>query len=452
MDSILAAASGQAKTSKPAVTNAPQKQQARPQPQAKPKATPPSTASAAKPKSASNGVTPQAMKILADEIGVPAGDLTDGTAFSEMGVDSLMALNISGKFREELGVEISSSMFVDYPTVKDLENFLTQTDSATDEPEEVADTSSSEESPSRLASPTAEVESASSVTDNEESTPLECGDSSMTTLIRATIAEETGVPLEDIDGSTNLAGIGLDSLMSLTVGGKVRESTGHELPSEFFAENTTMDAIEESLGLKKKPASTSEGSEKGDARQVIAPSDSSEDETYPKPDVSQPEVRPASQSQDIEKQSASLPSATSILLQGSPTSSQSLFLFPDGSGSATSYSLLPPAFPNQQSRSLRPQLAFPENTSFLPSIHPNSSIPLHCRTPPPPTSRSLSSCRLVSRRCLRIRSLRPARFRRRIRRAADLDRRTMSPQPSSPAAQPAQILRRKRLARAQSRR
>ena len=347
MDSILAAASGQGKTtSKPAVTTAPQKQQARLQPQPKHKASPPSAASTPKPKSASNGVTPQALKILADEIGVPAGDLTDGTAFSEMGVDSLMALNISGKFREELGVEISSSMFVDYPTVKDLKNFLGQTDSATDEPEEVADTSSTEESPSRLASPTAEVESASSVTDNEESTPLECGDSSMTTLIRATIAEETGVPLEEINGSTNLASIGLDSLMSLTVAGKVRESTGHELPSEFFAENTTMDAIEESLGLKKKPASSSEGSGKGDARQVIAPPDSSEDETYPKPDVSHRDVIPASQSQgDIQKTLASLPSATSILLQGSPTSSQSLFLFPDGSGSATSYSLLPPLSP-----------------------------------------------------------------------------------------------------------
>lgn len=347
MDSILAAASGQSKTLKPAVTKAPQKQQAKPQPQQQPKATSPSTASTAKPKGAGNGVTPEALKVLADEIGVPVGDLTDGTAFSEMGVDSLMALNISGKFREALGVEISSSMFVDYPTVKDLKNFLTQADSAIDEREEVADTSSSEESPSRLASPTAEVDSASSVTGTEEAAPLECGDSSMTTLIRATIAEETGVPLEDIDGSTNLASIGLDSLMSLTVAGKVRESTGHELPSEFFAENTTMNAIEESLGLKKEPASTSEGSQKDDARQVIAPSDSSEDKTYPKPDVSDCNVTPASQSQDIEKQSASLPSATSILLQGSPTSSRSLFLFPDGSGSATSYSLLPPLSPTK---------------------------------------------------------------------------------------------------------
>ena len=335
MDSILAAAGGKGKVSSPAATKMPSEQ--RPRPERKPKVTP---SSSAKPSPPSNVVTPKAMEIVAEEVGVPTEDLVDESLFSEMGVDSLMALTISGKFREALGVEISSSMFVDYPTVKDLKRFLGSTgstESTSNETARTTDSSSSEGSPSRLASPTAEIDSASSVTDSEGSTPLECGDSSMTTLIRATIAEETGVPLEDIDGSTDLASLGLDSLMSLTIGGKIRESTGHELPSEFFAENTTINAIEKSLGVDQKPASESGG--KGNARQVITSPDASEDETHPKADV----IAPASKrSPETETASSSFPSATSILLQGLPTSPQSLFLLPDGSGSATSYSLLPP--------------------------------------------------------------------------------------------------------------
>ena len=339
MDSILAAAGGKGKVTPPAATKMASEQ--RPRPERKPKATP---SSPAKPNPASNIVTPKAMEIVAEEVGVPVEDLDDERLFSEMGVDSLMALTISGKFREALGVEISSSMFVDYPAVKDLKKFLGSTESASNEPPRTSDSSSSEEgSPSRLASPTAEIDSASSVTDSEGSTPLECGDSSTSTLIRATIAEETGVPLGDIDGSTDLASLGLDSLMSLTIGGKIRESTGHELPSEFFAENPTMDAIEKSLGVDKKPASKSGDSGRGNARQVIMSPDASEDETHPKADVSNCSIEPApKRSPETEPAPSSLPVATSILLQGLPTSPRSLFLLPDGSGSATSYSLLPP--------------------------------------------------------------------------------------------------------------
>ena len=338
MDSILAAAGGKGKVSQPAAVKVPSEQRSRPE--RKSKDTP---SSPAKPKPASNVVTPKAMEILAEEVGVPVDDLVDERLFSEMGVDSLMALNISGKFREALGVEISSSMFVDYPAVKDLKRFLGSTESASNESAGVPDSSSSEGSPSRLASPTAEIDSASSVTDSEGSQPLECGDSSMTTFIRATIAEETGVSIEDIDGSTDLASLGLDSLMSLTISGKIRENTGHELPSEFFAENTTMDSIEERLGVTKKPALGSGESGKGNARQVMMSPAASEEETHPKADVSNCSIAPASKrSPETETAPSSPPIATSILLQGHPTSPQSLFLFPDGSGSATSYSRLPP--------------------------------------------------------------------------------------------------------------
>ena len=346
MDSILAAAGGNVKTPKPASAPVPQQSQSKPKPVPKPK---PVQATPAKETATSNSVMTKAMNILADEIGVATTDLADESAFSEIGVDSLMALSISGKYREALDIEISSSMFLDYPTVKDLKNFIGQNESGGDEPEDPSDSSSSGEATSRLASPTAEIESESSVTDAEESAPLQCSDSSMTTFIRATIAEETGVTVEEIDGSTDLAGLGLDSLMSLTITGKIRENTGQELPSEFFAQNTTMNAIEESLGVQKAPASKSKDDGKGNAREVNQPPDTSKAETHPKPDVSPSDAGLKPDDNDLvkvePKDKSSTPeqaTATTILLQGSPNAPRSLFLFPDGSGSATSYSFLPP--------------------------------------------------------------------------------------------------------------
>ena len=268
------------------------------------------------------------MKILAEEIGIPESDLRDKSAFAEMGVDSLLALTISGKFREELGIDISSSMFLDYPTVLDLKRFLGENESGSDRQASTPSSASSKEGSPRPSTPNSEIESASSATDVEDAPPLECGDSKMVTLIRATIAEETGVAVEEIDGSTDLAGLGMDSLMSLTITGKLRESTGEDLPSDFFANNGTMNGIEETLGVQRKPKQAQEA-ENTTKREVKAePSDDSA-EADSQPDnslVHTPETHP---------------NATSVLLQGSSNNPRALFLFPDGSGSATSYSSLP---------------------------------------------------------------------------------------------------------------
>ena len=194
------------------------------------------------------------MDILAKEIGVPTSELTEECAFAEMGVDSLMSLTISGRFREDLNVEIASSMFVDYPTVRELKRFLAGNNTTNAEPLEISDSSSSEEA--RLTASSTEVDSESSTTDTEETSPSAFENNNMVNSIRATIAKETGVAMEEIDGSTDLEGIGLDSLMSLTITGRLRESTGEELPPDFFAKNTTMSAIERSLGVEVEAKAT----------------------------------------------------------------------------------------------------------------------------------------------------------------------------------------------------
>lgn len=66
----------------------------------------------------------KAMQLIADEAGLNVADLADDASFANFGVDSLMSLVIAEKFREQLGIVVSGSLFLEYPTIKDLRIWL----------------------------------------------------------------------------------------------------------------------------------------------------------------------------------------------------------------------------------------------------------------------------------------------------------------------------------------
>ncbi|BAE55957.1 unnamed protein product [Aspergillus oryzae RIB40] len=67
-----------------------------------------------------------ALKIISEESGVPIAELSPEAAFDDLGVDSLLALLCASRFREELGLHYESSIFLDHPTIKELEAFWKQ--------------------------------------------------------------------------------------------------------------------------------------------------------------------------------------------------------------------------------------------------------------------------------------------------------------------------------------
>ncbi|KAI0972477.1 hypothetical protein F4678DRAFT_460698 [Xylaria arbuscula] len=71
-------------------------------------------------------VTAKAMSLIAREAAMEEKDIPDKTSFAELGVDSLMSLVISEKFREELGVVVPGSLFLEYPTIGDLRSWLSE--------------------------------------------------------------------------------------------------------------------------------------------------------------------------------------------------------------------------------------------------------------------------------------------------------------------------------------
>lgn len=103
-----------------------------PEPQQAPKESVVSAKEEAKPKvaeeasapAASSSVTQSALMLIANEAGLEMSDLEDDVSFATLGVDSLMSLVISEKFRSDLDIKVGGSMFLDYPTIGDLKAWL----------------------------------------------------------------------------------------------------------------------------------------------------------------------------------------------------------------------------------------------------------------------------------------------------------------------------------------
>ena len=273
------------------------------------------------------------MKILAKETEVDEAELVDDAHFENLGVDSLLSLTISAIFREELDMEISSSLFTDYPTVGDMKKYFAQLDSSA--PADVEESDSDEDSvpptdaptpyEQDLSTPASSVPSYAPSDAGKPETQENLSEVGEVSLARHVVVQEMGVDISEVTDDADLAEMGMDSLMSLTILGELREKTGIDLPSTFLTTNSTMKEIEEALGMRPQPKASkpaSKSSQKSSAPQLDEVN--AKLQAVAKTDLSQ------------------YPPATSVLLQGNAkTASKKVFFLPDGSGSATSYVDIP---------------------------------------------------------------------------------------------------------------
>ena len=72
----------------------------------------------------SNSTAAKAMQIIATEAALDLAELTDDASLANLGIDSLMSLVIAEKFREQLGVVVTGSLFLDFATIRDLRIWL----------------------------------------------------------------------------------------------------------------------------------------------------------------------------------------------------------------------------------------------------------------------------------------------------------------------------------------
>jgi len=267
-----------------------------------------------------SNLTSKALLIIANEVGCETSELADPIALSDLGIDSLMSLSISGRFREELELEFQSSVFNEMETVGQLKSFLRKFETVSESP-----ASSGYSTPEMMNSDASDYsEYESDLPEPEDPLVQDLGktgaESDLIQLIRSTIAEEMGVELEEISDNTDLSTMGMDSLMSLSILGALREKTGLTMHSDLLVENTSIEMIETSLGLRTVKARATAKKESTISAKISVPI------PRPAPTFS----------------TSAYPPATSVLLQGnSRTATRTLFLLPDGSGSATSYTTIP---------------------------------------------------------------------------------------------------------------
>ncbi|KAI0473239.1 polyketide synthase [Xylariaceae sp. FL0804] len=275
-------------------------------------------------------VVVQVMDIVAKETGVSHDELDDNIAFSDLGVDSLMGLTISGRLREELELSVDSHAFNDHSTVGAFKKFLAKFESSS----VVVQTSSSNssgsvdsddediESDSDVTTPPDESEKGSVKGDTAQAASGNAGE--LQQIVRDTICAEMGVEVEEVIAAPDLAALGMDSLMSLSILGILREKTGLTIPGDLLGHNPSLKDIERTLGIEDKPKRAAPGttvkaktSTKTEKKEVT---------------ITVPKTQPAVADPYPHRK------ATSVLLQGNHrTATKQLFMIPDGSGSATSY-------------------------------------------------------------------------------------------------------------------
>ena len=259
-------------------------------------------------------VTIRTLDIIAGEVGMPRGELADAIDFADIGVDSLMSLSITGRIREELEIDVPSSLFTDHQTVGALKRFMGRYDSP-DTLEVLVEDSTGTTTP-YLDSDGSSTRSDSFSTPTSPGSPGETED--LQAIIRGVVSLEMGLEISELLAAGDLGSLGMDSLMALTILGELREKTGLSLPADFLTENNSLKAIEKTLHVGPvKPVQT---------------------KVLPVAQTVQIQV-PATVSIPVNRP---IRHATSVLLQGMPKSAtKTLWLVPDGSGSATSYIFMP---------------------------------------------------------------------------------------------------------------
>jgi iterative type I PKS product template protein len=274
-------------------------------------------------------VAARVLDIISSESELPLSELQDECSFASLGVDSLLSLQILGRIRESLDLDLPGSVFLDCQTIGELKSYLSEAGGCSGSSTTTTLSSILSDDEDALdSSSVSSTESLVSVNLDQQGThqlapPSRPGDLLM--LFRETISEQMDIDVEEVVGSNDLLSLGMDSLMSICILGIIREKTELDLESDFFLAHSSVDSIEQFLN-----------------------SHSGQAEVEPQPRTTDPKkVRRSRSNIRADLSPTPLPRAVSVFMQGrTRTATKKLFLFPDGSGSATSYSSIPAIDPS----------------------------------------------------------------------------------------------------------
>ncbi|THC97584.1 hypothetical protein EYZ11_002939 [Aspergillus tanneri] len=312
----------------------------------------------------SSGRIEKVIAILSEESGVPSNELTDETNFADIGIDSLLITIVSGRLMEELDIDIDSREFLDeLLTVKDLKRRLSE-----GEPEDEASEIEAASAPPIEVNYVAQEARPEPVVPQPALRTTQAPQVDFEPMLKI-ISEESGVPLEELTDDVNFADAGIDSLLCVLITGRWQEELSLEVDSTtVFSEMETIRGLKNYLAsilgvpeVPVEPQISALGHTDSGSATSLVPDDTGESSTdedrswkgltpatthsghsTPPPSTAAAEkLRIVEESRPPRRAipDEQVPKASSLLLQGRPrTGVKNLFLFPDGSGSASSYS------------------------------------------------------------------------------------------------------------------
>ncbi|PVH92617.1 ketoacyl-synt-domain-containing protein [Periconia macrospinosa] len=265
------------------------------------------------------------MKIIVEEAQINEGELDLDAEFNDLGVDSLLSLTIVGRLQDELGIEMPTSAFMEHPTIKAFIIYAGGEDSISSSS---AQSASSTPILTELKDEEHYFTDATSVSEGSVDSNID-----IVAIIQGIISEETGTNIDEISVSTPLAELGVDSLLGLTIMGRLSEEVDKQLPASLFVESETLEDVEAALSNAGLVSKTKKSKFE-----------------IKRPQKAQLTTKTVTESVTVSEASldpSASPHATSVLLQGSSKQAKKiLFLFPDGAGSATSYHALADVSPD----------------------------------------------------------------------------------------------------------
>lgn len=205
------------------------------------------------------------LSIISSETGYNGLAWEDDTRFQELGVDSMISMSIIQQVQSMTGHALPSTVFHQYPTVSALRNYFHASGMLDDESK--AQRPPEHEEGFSTATPRAYTPLSFSRS-TKKSFPLSVSSQvsrymipslsqhlessvahseSLFASFRSLLCFEMGVTEEELDEDVSLQELGLDSLMTIGVVGRLQDTLGWEIPSTFFVENNTLSMVREAL-------------------------------------------------------------------------------------------------------------------------------------------------------------------------------------------------------------
>ncbi|KAI9689658.1 MAG: Type I Iterative PKS [Bogoriella megaspora] len=277
-----------------------------------------------------------AMEMISQESGIEMGELTDDSRFDDIGIDSLLSLVVSSRIRDELGIELESSVFFEVSTIGSFKTYLRG-----------------------LSGQTQEITTVNEVVEEEivpiSNAPLSIDTQGMEGVWKSVldiIAEESGIVVSELTGDTSFADVGVDSLLSLVICSRIRDELELDIADRsLFLDFPTIETLRNHL-IGDRHVSPEAGEDHSSSESTTtthsrtSPS-SSEKDFVGTPDTEVLDLLPADAITIPTQPYLPIKPAWSITLQGSSKrADKRLFLFPDGCGAATSYVKLPRLSPS----------------------------------------------------------------------------------------------------------